>query len=153
RMSDFGSKPVKHMLVLSLTGCYPSGHFGSIHSICLSALVRRPRDGSVVSFLHCMNDPPAGGSHGKLHRTTKILSHAARWRGGRLAACRARAAASDAGGWAPQQPIARRIRPHGGCVSPGAEGNWVRRRPERGDRIPLGSGSKRSTACPGGGAG
>jgi hypothetical protein len=21
----------------------------------------------------CMNDPPAGGSHGRLHRTTKIL--------------------------------------------------------------------------------
>jgi hypothetical protein len=27
-----------------------------------------------------MNDPQSGGSHGKLHRTTKILSHAQRRR-------------------------------------------------------------------------
>jgi hypothetical protein len=28
----------------------------------------------------CMNDPPAGGSHGRLHRTTKILlGGAATW--------------------------------------------------------------------------
>src|SRR6266536_6197881 len=38
-----------------------------------------------------MNDPPTGGSHGKPHRTTKILSHARR-RGGRVAARGARAA-------------------------------------------------------------
>jgi hypothetical protein len=31
--------------------------FGSIHSTCLSAPSRRLRDGSVVSSLHCMNDP------------------------------------------------------------------------------------------------
>ena len=34
---------------------------------------------------------PTGGSHGKLHRTTKILSHAARRRGSRVAARGARA--------------------------------------------------------------
>src|SRR5262249_26216908 len=42
-----------------------------------------------------MNDPTRG-SHGKLHRTTKILSHAYRRRGGRVAAHGAGAAA-DAG--------------------------------------------------------
>src|SRR5215467_10252405 len=37
-----------------------------------------------------MNDPPTGGSHGKPHRTTKILSHARR--SGGVAARGARAA-------------------------------------------------------------
>jgi hypothetical protein len=40
-----------------------------------------------------MNDPQPEGSHGKLHRTTKILSHA-RWRGG-VAARGARAAGAE----------------------------------------------------------
>src|SRR5262249_47977882 len=35
--------------------------FRRTHWTCLSALVRRPRDGSVVSFLHCMNDPQPEG--------------------------------------------------------------------------------------------
>src|SRR5262249_6641512 len=42
------------------------------HSLDLPiGLSRRPRDGSVVSLLHCMNDPQPEGSHGKLHPTTK----------------------------------------------------------------------------------
>src|SRR5262249_42175531 len=42
--------------------------------------------------------PPSGGSHGKLHRTTKVLSHARRR--GRVAARGARAAArADAADW------------------------------------------------------
>jgi len=53
-------------------------------------LSHRPRDGSVVSSPHCMHDLQPEGSHGKPHRTTKILSHARR-RGG-LAARGARAA-------------------------------------------------------------
>jgi len=44
-----------------------------------------------------MNDPQAGGSYGKLHRTTKILSDARR-RSGRVAARGAGAAVGDAGG-------------------------------------------------------
>jgi hypothetical protein len=40
---------------------------------------------------HGMNDPQPGGSHGKPHPTTKILSHS-RWRCGRVAARGARAA-------------------------------------------------------------
>src|SRR5215813_670570 len=40
--------------------------------------------------------PITGGSHGKLHRTTKILSHARR-RGGGMAARGTRAAIGDAG--------------------------------------------------------
>src|SRR5262245_16988554 len=51
---------------------------------------------NVVSSLHCMNDPQPEGSHGKPHRTTKILSHA-RWCGGCVAARGARAAANKAG--------------------------------------------------------
>jgi hypothetical protein len=47
-------------------------------------LSHRPHVQSVVSCLYCMKDPQAGGSHGKPHRTTKILSHAARRRGSRL---------------------------------------------------------------------
>ena len=41
--------------------------------------------------------PPPGGSHGKLYRTTKILSHARR-RGGGVAARGARAAVEVAAG-------------------------------------------------------
>src|SRR5215831_6281737 len=47
---------------------------------------------NVVSSRRCMNDPQAEGSHGKLHRTTKILSDAWR-RGGGVAASGPRAAA------------------------------------------------------------
>jgi hypothetical protein len=54
-----------------------------------------PRNGSVVSSLHGMNDPQPEGHNGKLHRTTKILSDARR--GGSLAARTASAAAGDAG--------------------------------------------------------
>src|SRR6516165_8714487 len=42
-----------------------------------------------------MNDPQPEGHNGKLHRTTKILSHARR-RGGRVAACGAREATGGA---------------------------------------------------------
>src|SRR6516165_1523469 len=40
--------------------------------------------------------PPAGGSHGKLHRTTKILRHASRRRCRRVPACGAREATGGA---------------------------------------------------------
>jgi hypothetical protein len=45
---------------------------GSIHRTCLSALFT---DRALEAWYYspCMNDPPAGGSHGRLHRTTKIL--------------------------------------------------------------------------------
>src|SRR5262249_61351344 len=39
---------------------------------------------------------------------------------------------------------------HGGRVPPGPERNGLRRGPERGGRIPLGGGPKRSIACLGG---
>jgi hypothetical protein len=48
----------------------------------------------IISPLH--EWPPTGGSHGKPHPTTKILSRARR-RGNRLAACGARTAAGDVG--------------------------------------------------------
>jgi hypothetical protein len=64
----------------------------------------RPRDGIVVPSPHCMNDPQPEGSHGKLHRTTKILSHASRRRGG-VAARGAGAAATESGNRFSQRPL------------------------------------------------
>src|SRR5262249_28706675 len=54
------SEPEKHTLVLSLTGSYPSGHSEAFTRPAYG-LSHRPRDGSVVSFLHCMNDPRPEG--------------------------------------------------------------------------------------------
>src|SRR5262245_22544608 len=54
----------------------------------------RPRDQSVVSSLHCMNDPQAEGHMASYIRTTKILSHARR-RGGRVVACGGGAAGNE----------------------------------------------------------
>jgi hypothetical protein len=42
----------------SCSGGDPQAVFGSIHRICLSA---HPRNGNVVSCLHCMNDPQPEG--------------------------------------------------------------------------------------------
>jgi hypothetical protein len=57
------------------TSWNPKAAMGGVPPIGLS---HGPRDGSVVSFLHCMNDPQPEGSRGKPHRTTEILSHAVR---------------------------------------------------------------------------
>src|SRR5262249_3574812 len=73
---------------------------------------------------HCMNDPQPEGSHGKLHRTTKILSHARRR--GVVAARGARAAAGDAGDRLPQHPIARRVRGAAAWVAKGYVANLSR---------------------------
>src|SRR6516225_42128 len=48
--------------------------FGSLRSTCLSALVRRPPDGSVVSSLHCMNDPQPEGHMASYIRRRKFLA-------------------------------------------------------------------------------
>ena len=69
----------------------PEAAFGSIHKTCLSAWSHRLGDGSVVSFPPLHERPPTGGSHVKLHRTTKILSHA--WRRGCVGTRGARGAA------------------------------------------------------------
>src|SRR5262249_42146178 len=69
----------------------PKRSFGSIYWTCLPALVTdRAMEAWYHSSLHCMNDPQPEGSHGKLHPTTKILSHAARRCSGRVAARGAR---------------------------------------------------------------
>src|SRR5262249_33486373 len=60
RMCSEVSEPKKHTLVLSLTGSYPSGHSEAFTRPAYG-LSHRPRDGSVVSFLHCMNDPRPEG--------------------------------------------------------------------------------------------
>src|SRR6516164_4765624 len=52
----------------------PKRSLGSIHSACLSALVRRPRDGNVVSFLHCMNDPRLEGHMASYIARRKFLA-------------------------------------------------------------------------------
>src|SRR6516225_2972571 len=80
-MSDFGSKPVKYMLVLSLTGFELKGN--SERSLDLPiGLSHRPRDGSVVLSLHCMNDPQPEGhmaSHIERRKFLATLGGAAAW--------------------------------------------------------------------------
>ena len=44
-----------------MTDFDPQAVFVSIHRICLSPLVTEPRDGTVVSSLHCANDPQPEG--------------------------------------------------------------------------------------------
>ena len=68
----------------------PSGHSEASLDL-LSALVQTARWKRDI-IPHCMNGPPTGGSHGKLHPTARILSHAGR-RGG-VAGRGARAAGS-----------------------------------------------------------
>src|SRR5262245_10753400 len=87
-----------------------------------------------------MNDPQTEGSHGKLHRTTKLLSHARR-RGG-VAACGTRAAASNVGGGVSLRRAAH-VRQRG-CVPPGPEGSFIEGqnvaieyRSDQTDRLPL----------------
>src|SRR5262249_2299551 len=53
----------------------PKRSFEAFNSTCLSALVQdRAMEAWYYPLLH--EWPPTGGSHGKPHRTTKILSHA-----------------------------------------------------------------------------
>ena len=67
------------------------------------------------------------------------VHHAARRRGGGVAARGAGAAAGDAGDRVPQQRVARRRVAHlVAGVPPRPERSWLRRGPERRDRIPLG---------------
>jgi ABC-type uncharacterized transport system substrate-binding protein len=66
---------------------------------------------------------------------------ASRKRGDRLAARRARAAAGDAGDRVPPQRVARHVCKHGDRVPPRPQRNWLCRRPECEDRVPLGGGS------------
>src|SRR5262245_38262080 len=85
---------------------------------------------------------PTGGSHGKPHWTTKILSHARR---GGMAARGARTAAGDAGYWFPAGHLARRRHAPRGSLPPGPQGSRLHRGPERLDRIPFGG---RTTTVP-----
>src|SRR5262249_28313875 len=50
----------------------PSGSSEGIQSTCLSS--RRPRDGSVVSSLHCMNDPQPEGHMASYFGRRKFLA-------------------------------------------------------------------------------
>src|SRR5262249_54347220 len=72
-MFAFGVKPEKHTLVLSLTGSYPSGHSEAFTRPAYG-VSHRPRDGSVVSFLHCMNDPRPEGHMASYIRRRKFLA-------------------------------------------------------------------------------
>jgi len=74
----------------------------SVRNICCAHLFKPRRERGFLygkAALHGVNDPPTGGSHGKPHRTTKILSHAWR-RGSDMAACGAgRARSMRLGAW------------------------------------------------------
>ena len=67
-----------------------------------------------------MNDPQPEGSHGKPHRTTKILSDARR-RGG-VAARSAGAAGRDAGDRIPEWTIGAGVRSHGSLFTASPDG-------------------------------
>src|SRR5262249_55379538 len=118
--------------------------FGSIHATWLSVLVT---DRTMEAWYHpsSMNDPQPEGSHGKLHRTPKILSHARR-RGG-LASRGARAAARHAGDWIPEWTNGAGVRSHGSLFPAWPERGRLRRGSERRDRISLGGGTTGSAAA------
>src|SRR5437867_12492511 len=87
------------------------------HSLDSSiGLSHRLGDGNVVSFLHCMKTP-TGGSHGKLHPTTKVLSDA--WRRGGSVAARSASAAVRAHAARWRAPSVCRVRPGGRGTQPG----------------------------------
>jgi len=72
-MSALGGKLEKHALVLSLTASDSSGHSGLSLDLPIG-LSHRPRDGSVVSFLHCMNDPQPEGHMASYIERRKFLA-------------------------------------------------------------------------------
>jgi hypothetical protein len=64
------------------TASEPKRSFGGFHSTCLLVLSRRLRDGSVVSSLHCMNDPQLEGHMASIRRRKFLATHggaAAAW--------------------------------------------------------------------------
>ena len=81
------------------------------------------------------------------------VHHAARRRGGSVAARGARAAAGDAGDRVSRRRHRRAIWRTCGGISPWSERSGLRRGPQRRDRIPLGGGSARSLAGVGGRSG
>src|ERR1700730_16942127 len=78
------------------------------------------------------------------YAATRVL-YAARRRGC-VAAGGARAAVGDAGDRVSQQRIASPVRTASAPVPRGTERGWLRRGPERRDRLSVGGGAKRSTA-------
>ena len=86
-----------------------------------------------------------GGCRHVRHRTAGIRGAVGRG-GGRVAARGARAAARDAGHWLHEQRLSRAVGPSRCRVPRRPESNWLRRRPERRHRFPLGGRSIRSTA-------
>src|ERR1700745_2412215 len=93
---------------------------------------------------------PTRGSHGKPHRTTKILSHARR-RGG-VSDSRAAAAAGDAGDRRSRDRCAGGECDPSTCHSRGPTYGGLYRGPERHGRISVGGGANPGGAGPGGAA-
>src|SRR6478736_2310881 len=73
--------------------------------------------------------------------------------GGYMATLRARAAAGGAGDRIFKRRVAWAVRAEGRCIPPRLERSRLRRRPERGDRKPLGGGAIRSITRAGGRSG
>src|SRR5262249_40358108 len=76
-----------------------------------------------------------GGAHAR-HKTTPV-HHAARRRGRGMAARRASPAGGDAGDRVSRPQIAGGVSGPPARISPGREGDRLRRGRERGDRVPL----------------
>jgi hypothetical protein len=93
-----------------------------------------------------------GGSPHARHRTARV-HHAARRRGGDVAARGAGAAIEDAGAWISRQRVGGWLYEHGSCRPQRLERGRLCREAESSDRISLGEFSIRETACARGRAG
>jgi hypothetical protein len=109
------------------TGCRPSGESAAV--VCC-----------------IMTGMGSGGRKAHVRHKATQVHHASRRCGGGVAARSACAAAGDAGDWISRHQVTRCGGGPNARISPGLQRNRVRRARERGDRIPLGGGTIRSTA-------
>src|SRR5262249_18822209 len=105
-------------------------HFYSLQTSAVLANGRQP----VKSFRYLLTDPrqfdilqsgPGWRRPNAIRFETARVHHAARRRGGSLAARGARAATGDAGDWVPSQPVAGCVPRYAARISPGAEGGGL----------------------------
>src|SRR6516164_513121 len=108
-----------------------------VHPKDLLVLPREPR--RAVSWLNGFRR----GAHGP--RDKAPIDHAARW-GSRVAACGEGAAAAEGGDRVPRPQIARGDGGPSDGISPGPQGDGLRRGREPHNRIPLGGGQQRAAA-------
>jgi len=113
------------------------------HWLCTAAMVPMPVS-ALIKVLVCadkMRAPALEGGHAAAR-----FHYPSRRRGGHVAACRARAAATDASGRLPQQLVTTRADFCHARVPPGPQRGGFCRGSQHRDRIPLGGGPLRTIA-------